>query len=397
MAIKRQKGKKETLYHVYYRHPYLDKTVYEPFGHDEDAAKKRNAEVKYLLKYDRESFLQERQVDDMDKSGPTVDDILLMYLQDVATRKKGQDLAKENMATTMSHLKFVRPIIGHIPVSELTKAHLREVVAELRKPHVIDMTYTPNGKTKKVKRKVKGNSQTTINRKVSIIQSALNWAEEQELIEENPVFRFSGAKRGPNNKPAPPTVEEANLIVAAASDHVRRAVVLGVGTGARMGRSELLKATWADVSFERNCIRISSAEKNKNITYRDIQLKPNVMDALRYWRKKDADIGHVGHIIHWNEKPIKSLKTAWWRTLERAGITRRIRPYDCRHHFVTEALRKGCDLKAISTIAGHADPTMILKHYQEVVEETKAAVINSTSELELPDLDTGPQDLAKAK
>lgn len=392
MAIRFMEDGRKEPWHVYYNHPYTGKRKTEKFA-DEGEAKKRNAQLKYQLKYERETFLPTDHSQADDSGELTVDDVLLMYLRDVAARKKGLDFAEKNMATTLSHLRFVRPVIGHLPVARLTRSHMREVVQELRR----DKTITQQYKEKTIKRKIKGNGQSTINRKISIIQSALNWAEEAEVIEENPILRFR-APRGPNNKPSSLTPEEVERILLAASDHVRRVVIIGVGTGARIGPSELFKLTWDDVALERNSIRIWSADKNRSLPSRDLDLKPNVAVALRVWRDNDAAKGHHGHIIHWQQKPISSIKTAWWRTLERANIDRkkrRLRPYDCRHFFITQALANGADLKALSTLVGHADPTMILRHYQDVVEKTKRQAINSVADIDLPDLSTGPMDLTK--
>ena len=50
-----------------------------------------------------------------------------------------------------------------------------------------------------------------------------------------------------------------------------------------------------------------------------------------------------GHIVNYYGRPIKSIKKSWKAALEKAKITRRIRPYDLRHHFVTRALENGAD------------------------------------------------------
>ena len=63
--------------------------------------------------------------------------------------------------------------------------------------------------------------------------------------------------------------------------------------------------------------------------------------------------------------------------LRMAGITRRIRPYDMRHFFATEAIRSGADLKAVAEILGHANMTMILKHYQHTIREQKRVALDA--------------------
>lgn len=53
-------------------------------------------------------------------------------------------------------------------------------------------------------------------------------------------------------------------------------------------------------------------------------------------------------------KPVKCIHGAWHRTLLRAGIQRRIRPYDLRHAFVTEAIAAGVDIGTVGKLVGHA-------------------------------------------
>jgi len=46
-----------------------------------------------------------------------------------------------------------------------------------------------------------------------------------------------------------------------------------------------------------------------------------------------------------------------------------------RHFFASEALRAGADMKAVAEILGHADTTMILKHYQHTVREQRRVAL----------------------
>ena len=48
-----------------------------------------------------------------------------------------------------------------------------------------------------------------------------------------------------------------------------------------------------------------------------------------------------------------------------------------RHFFATEAIRGGADLKAVAEILGHANLTMILKHYQHTIREQKRTAMNA--------------------
>ena len=58
----------------------------------------------------------------------------------------------------------------------------------------------------------------------------------------------------------------------------------------------------------------------------------------------------------------------WEGAMRRAGITRRIRPYDLRHNFVTKALEAGADPKALAEIVG-SRPETLIRHYQHVTKK----------------------------
>lgn len=62
-------------------------------------------------------------------------------------------------------------------------------------------------------------------------------------------------------------------------------------------------------------------------------------------------------------------------------ITRRIRPYDLRHTFATELIAAGTDIGTVAKLMGHSTPTMLLKHYQYVMDTQKRNAIEALPEL----------------
>ncbi len=54
--------------------------------------------------------------------------------------------------------------------------------------------------------------------------------------------------------------------------------------------------------------------------------------------------------------------------LRRAGVTRRIRPYDLHHALATEAIAADVDIGTVARLMGHSSPSMILMHYQHVMD-----------------------------
>ena len=61
--------------------------------------------------------------------------------------------------------------------------------------------------------------------------------------------------------------------------------------------------------------------------------------------------------------------------MKRGKITRCIRPYDLRHHFITAALSAGCDVKALSDVVG-SSPETIRRKYQHVTTALKRKTVD---------------------
>lgn len=252
------------------------------------------------------------------------------------------------------------------------------------------------------KRSKDGIKYSTIGREITDIKAILNWSARRQppLISSNPVRDYP--KPQPDDAIIfPPSTEEIQAIMAAASEHVKRAILLSYYTGLRPGAVELLSLTWKNVEWHRQTIQILSAHKGGPIR-RVVDVHPQFMPILTAWHKadkqlfKEKDIS-ARPIIHYHRKPVQKIGKAWKGTLERAGITRRIRPYDLRHDFVTRALEGGADIKTLSEIVGSA-PATLMKHYQHVTNPMRKRTINEMSainEIERPD--TRPYNKVRSK
>jgi len=213
-------------------------------------------------------------------------------------------------------------------------------------------------------------SNTTINNELTYLIRIFNWAFDQGLIKINPIARYKKPPRD-DRITSPATLQETQAILDHAADHLRRAILVAYYTGLRPGRAELLGLTWDDVDFNEQTILIRSAHKGGR-PWRRVPLHPAFLKLLKRWQKKDGD---VPYIIHFNQKPIKSIKTAFKHAKDKAKITRRLRPYDLRHSAISAMLKDGADLKSVSEIAGHSRPSTTTNVYQHVDETMHRAAI----------------------
>lgn len=208
-------------------------------------------------------------------------------------------------------------------------------------------------------------SKLEVNRELTDVQEILNWAvgRKPPIIPFNPVRNYKKPKED-NAIIPPPTPDETDAILKNASEHANQAILLSYYLDLRPGAVELLTLTWDRVNWHSETILVISAHKG-GPPKRWVPIHEDLLPVLREWYEQDKK---TGPIIHYRGKPIKSFKKAWKGTLQRAGITRRIRPYDLRHQFVTKALEEGADIQALADVVG-SRPEILMRHYQHVTRE----------------------------
>lgn len=305
-----------------------------------------------------------------------------------------KDIAAQEKAV-LRKARRVRPAQSRILVTELLEsyfrlAHTNPVTIRQAGYHASHITRAFGGRMAALltrqdilnfteAQKLKSLAQSTINRRVSILRAALNWAVRNGLLGSNPLADLR-MPRSRSRRIAPPSPQEAKAILAAAAPHVQRVVILGFYVGARIGASELFRLEWSAVDIDNAMIRMPSAHKSDTQDGRDVPIKKALLPILRTWLVNDLQHGHA-HVIHWGGQPVRSIARAWHTALRRAGIARRIRPYDLRHAYATYSLAGGADIGSVAKIMGHTDASMILKTYQHVQDTQKRAAVET-----LPDI-----------
>lgn len=161
----------------------------------------------------------------------------------------------------------------------------------------------------------------------------------------------------------PPTADELAALLAASPDHLRRIILLSYYLGLRPGPVECFRLRWEMVDWTTETIMVPSAQKGGH-DRRIVPIHPEFIAHLRTWQAADDERG-IPWIISWGGHPMKKISTVWKHTLAKAGITRRLRPYDIRHLFVTQALEGGADHKALAEIVG-SRPETLMRFYQHV-------------------------------
>lgn len=346
MAIRERKGR-ASPWQVYWNNPLSGKRESANFATRQEA-EKHDSLIKHRIRFDRESFRWGEEEQEPTQE-VTLESCYLAYLKEKQFSKKG-------LSWQMDAMRYPLQKIGLLPVTSITRQHLEQLKAEMLAMPV--------------------KSASTRGR-LSVLRTVLRWCVAQGHME--PV-EFPKLPPAHYEKFVPPTPAELEAIMAVAAPHIVRTVVLGAQCGVRVGPSELFTLTWDDVDLVRGVLRVHGAKKNPNAPWREVPIRESLLPLFQQWHEEDAKAG-VPYLINHNGRQVSKIKTAWLAALRRAGITRRIRPYDLRHAFATELIASGVDMGTVAKLMGHSSPTMLLHHYQYVMDGQKRAAVEA-----LPDL-----------
>lgn len=284
--------------------------------------------------------------------------------------------SKSNMAESNYNKLFGRfesNIIRHIgdkPISAVDKMTLARYQATRLKERRFSR---PDKRTGYI-REIGPPSPVSVKDELISIIAVMNFAEENGYILTNQTRGFKkGSAQGEIVRP--PTEEEINALVSHSAPHLIRTILISFYCGLRPGASELFNLKWNSVDFTTGEITITSAKK-RGIPRRNIPLHPAFKQMLLGWHNQDQK-ENIKYLVHYRGNPITtSVKNAFTKAKERAGITRRMRLYDFRHKFATMLLEGGVNIKAISDMLGHTSPTVTLGVYAHVSDPVKRSAVN---------------------
>lgn len=215
-----------------------------------------------------------------------------------------------------------------------------------------------------------GLSDSYISRLLAVLRAAVRKAHRDGRLETVPHI--------PALTSAPPRErwlsrdEAARLITACTTPHLRRYVVLAIGTAARP--SALLALDWGqvDIAGARLFLRPPGARqthKRKPV----VALSPAVIAELSATPVPDR----CGPVIAYHGRAVASVKKALARAAASAGIEG-VTPYVLRHTALSWMAQAGVPLAEIAQAAGHTSSRMIERHYLHWTPEHTARAIAVT-------------------
>ena len=269
--------------------------------------------------------------------------------------------------------KYILPEIGDVDTNELSADVIQKFSARLTQS---------------------GLASNTINNILSTLNLSLKRAAMLGLLKN----RFSDAivRPKPREKQVESFTKREQYILERYAMWNKRdnlfGIVLSLYTGLRVG--ELLALKWSDIDFAKKRITVNKCcrdewENGKYIkiietaktqaSERVIPFPKQLLPKLRELKKRSK----CQYVI-----PGKSEYGAQMRSYQRTfecllktlnlphrGI------HALRHTFATRALEVGMDVKTLSEIMGHSDPTVTLKRYAHSMFEHKSEMMNKLGKL----------------
>ena len=235
----------------------------------------------------------------------------------------------------------------------------------------------------------KGLSANTVNAVISVIQSSLKTAHllgltkeytadkiKRPKLKEKPVECFSLAEQK--------MIEQA--ILTGKKDK-QYGIILCLYSGLRIG--ELIALQWNDIDFAKGVLIVSKSchdgkggliiDEPKTVTSRRmIPLPKQLLPILKLWKKRSDS----PFVVSSNGKPVpvRSYQRSFELLLKKLNIPHK-GFHSLRHTFATRALECGMDVKTLSEILGHKNPTVTLNRYAHSLMEHKKEMMNKLGRL----------------
>lgn len=189
----------------------------------------------------------------------------------------------------------------------------------------------------------------TVRRDLSLLRRVLEVARSEwgVPLASNPVISV----RLPSDAPARTRrLKEGELarLLDGASPIMAAAIELLLVTGMR--RSELVTATWENVDWANNTLRLLTG---KNGEGRFVPLSVRAVEVLRGLARSDERIIPLS---------VNAVRLAWQRLKKRVGVEG-LRMHDLRREAASRAFEKGLGIESVMVLTGHKTPSILLKHY----------------------------------
>ncbi len=204
----------------------------------------------------------------------------------------------------------------------------------------------------------------TIRRELVTLRAALNWHDPQH--------------KGVIELPEPPaakdrwlTKAEFKKLLRTASQTPHLVVFLHTAIGTAARKEAIFQLLWENVDFDRGVISFIKKQGGKNRA-EVIPMTPTLKAVLQ----SAHDVSTTDHVVEWNEKPVKSIRSAFNKACKRVGLDD-VTPHTIRHTAATWMAMDGVPIKEIARYLGHSDPSVTWRIYAKYTPDYLKSASNS--------------------
>jgi integrase len=280
---------------------------------------------------------ESRQSPSASANDPTVASILDQFLEWVAKNRKPRtyETYQERLQLFLSDLEDPKILVSHIKPYHITKFVGRH----------------PNW------------SATMRRGRMQAVQTALDWAVKEGLIDQSPLAKLQ--KPSPGRRDNPVTeVDHLGILAVVKGEGFRDLLTLAWETGARP--QEIVRAEARHLDRNLSAL-VFPPEEAKGNRWRAVYLSPTARALV----EKLAERYPSGPLLRNSDgvgwTPF-AVSCAFGRAQKKMG--KRFALYDYRHGWATSALERGIDPVTVSVLMGHADPSMLCRVYQHMSRNT---------------------------
>ena len=224
--------------------------------------------------------------------------------------------------------------------------------------------------------KEEGLSAASADHHPKLLRRMLSMAIEYDLIEKNPLSKFSLFNH--DNKVENYLDDEQlgrlmGVLRTDANRTVCNIAILLLGTGCRL--NEILSAKKSDIDIDNRILRIA-ASNSKSKRVRTVPLNDASIDIILQQMEDTKGYDYL-FINHQTGKPYTTVMKVWTRLRQRAGLPH-LRLHDLRHSFASFLVNSGRTLYEVQQILGHSQ-SVVTERYAHLSTKTLQDASNSAS------------------
>lgn len=196
--------------------------------------------------------------------------------------------------------------------------------------------------------------------KLNMLVNALKYYFRTVLKRDTFEIRIPRARKE-NHLPTVLSMEDCVRIFSFV-DNPKHKLLLLLGYGAGLRRSEIVQLKWEDILFDEHRIHIKQSKGNKD---RIVMLPYSIVSYLRNYRTLYPSDDWVFQGQYKGEAlSASSVQTVMKTAVTKSGLEKKATVHTLRHSFATHLLENGTDIRYIQQLLGHSSikTTMIYTH-----------------------------------